>query len=141
MTYNKLIELIGESMQEVLRQQHNVTIVDDHTWNFLVGEIQGQVTVQKSEGDEFLCLVLHLFVLPVPEKDKEAFFTELLSQNVPNTFAKFGIYEGFVLISVVFQEFSPFSRDFFIMILKRYIDYADKTRIDLGTRYFQVPLV
>lgn len=138
MTYNKLYDIMSIAIQEFNIQGNEIEEVETGTWNFTIQELSGQVVIQENFEDNVLSMFLYIYVLPVPNKQKEKFMEELLSFNALNPYMKYSLYENYALLSVTFQNFDMFNKEFATVVLRRYISFVQETRADMGTRYFEV---
>ena len=137
MTYNKLYDIISIAIQEFNVQGNEIEETETGTWTFTIQDFTGQLQMHEDPDDNVLSLFLHIYVLPIPNKNKDKFMEELLTFNAQNNYMKYGIYENYALFSVTFQNFDLFTKDFFVVILRRYIQFLQETRADMGTRYFE----
>jgi hypothetical protein len=136
MTYNKLYDIINVVMQELNTNESSMTEPETGTWNFQVQDISGQVVLQQNEEDDLLTVFMYLFVVPIPTQNQAAFYEELLRFNAVNPFIKYALHETYALVTITFQEFSFFTKEFFTLVVRRYLTFAAESRADLGTRYF-----
>lgn len=137
MTYHQLYEIcqtiaLDVNQQGSMKEEPNKM----GSWLFTVKDLNGQLVLQQGKEDDFLSLVLYFFVIRTPEKKREEFYEELLTMNLQNPFVKYSLHQGVVVASVVFQEFSAFTKDFFMIVFRRYLQSMDDLRITLATNYF-----
>lgn len=137
MTYHQLYEICQAIAYDV-NQQGSMKEEPNKmgSWLFTVKDLSGQIVLQQGKDDDFLSLILYFFVIRTPEKNREAFYEELLVLNLQNPFIKFSLHEGVIVASIVFQEFSAFTKDFFMIVFRRYLQSIDDLRIALATDYF-----
>lgn len=136
MTYNKLYDILNVVMQDLQTGENTVTETETGIWGFQTQDISGQVALQQNEEDDILMVFIYLFIVPIPEQNKAEFYEELLRFNSVNPFIKYALHENYALATVTFQEFTFFTKEFFSVILRRYLTFAQEARADLGTRYF-----
>lgn len=138
MTYNKLYDIISVAIDEFNIHGNEIEEVETGTWNFVIQGLSGQLVIDENLEDNLLSLFLHIYVVPVPNKQKDVFMEELLTFNAYNPYMKYSLYENYALLTVNFQNFDIFSKEVAVVVLRRYINFVQETRADMGTRYFEV---
>lgn len=137
MTYHQLYEICQLIAYDVNQQGSMKEEANKMgSWLFTVRDLNGQLMLQQGQDDDFLSLILYFFLVRTPERNREAFYEELLKLNLQNPFIKFSLHEGVVVASIVFQEFSAFTKDFFMIVFRRYLQSMDDLRVALATNYF-----
>ncbi len=136
MTYNKLYDIVNNLMQEFNTSDSSTEETETGVWSFLAQDTTGQLVMAQNDSDDTLSLFLHLYLMPLPTQNREFFYEELLRYNTASPFAKYGVHEDYVVLSIAFQDFSLFTKEFFALVFRRYLTFVQETRADMGTRYF-----
>ena len=136
MTYNKLYDIVEALMQEFNTSDSSTEETETGVWSFIAQDTTGQLVISQNESDDTLSLFLHFYLMPLPTVNREAFYDELLRYNTVSPFAKYGVHEDYAVLSIAFQDFTMFTKEFFALVFRRYLVFVQETRADMGTRYF-----